>query len=244
MDDGQLAGRMLERMRDYHAFICGQTQSGKSYGVHQLIDGFPRDQRRVVIDPKGEMDRRGTGPVKRPWPLLDQVVTDDPNRVVRLLDDPHCPTILYQPPYAVAPYVYHDLLWGIWEWVWEHKRGSARKASKYVGLLLVLDEVHQVTPIPYPVPMPVATFLQMGLGVRARVWSINQRPSGIPIALYSEAYTRLVWHLERPIDRKLLASETGIPEMLADPREPYSESDPRYRSAWLAQKGRAVRIHF
>lgn len=99
-----------------------------------------------------------------------------------------------------------------------------------------VDEVMSVG-TPHKMPFYYKACLTRGRELKIGVWSLTQRPSGIPALVMSEATHFIVFDLNMPKDRQKIAEITGMPEFLEKPSTEYGKYSFWYHNV---EKGAAI----
>jgi hypothetical protein len=174
----------LQILSSQRVSFAGKTGSGKTFLAQYLLRGF---KRLVVIDPKMSL-----GTPK--WNL------DVPDRkVIKALEKGEPGRIRYWIPPEISKS--GEPVWdSIFEWVW-----TLGDVAVYI------DEMYSVAlngRMSYPLRRLYTQGREPGIGV----WASTQRPSYVPLEMFSEAEWMFVFMLNIEEDRKKIARGTGAVE--------------------------------
>lgn len=170
---------------DEHCFIAGSTGSGKTY----FAKAYLRDTENqvFVLDTKG---------------LFEWNVDKKELIIIKSLSDifeasNQYQKIIYRPKFEeLTDELYNQFF---------------KFCYQYKNCIVVVDEAMQVCPSPYKIPEYYKGILTRGRELNVSVWSLTQRPSMIPIVIYSEATHYFIFQLVYP-DKKKLSDFTGYDE--------------------------------
>jgi len=170
--------------KDEHVFIAGRTGSGKTFLARKYLAGFGHV---VVLDTKGTLT----------WP---EVPAKEITVVKRLAEITKAvtPKIIYQPEYQELEFEWYNAFF---------KYCYFKK-----NLTVWVDEVMAVCPSPHRIPEFYKAILTRGREMEVGVWSLTQRPAGIPLITMSESTHFFVFDLNMPHDRQRLIDITGTDE--------------------------------
>jgi hypothetical protein len=176
-----------------HVFIAGRTGSGKTYLARKYLARYPQV---VALDTKGTMT----------WP---EVPAEDLTLVERLTDLTAAKTskIIYRPGWQELEFDYYNEFFR-----WCYQRGHT---------LVWVDEAMSICPNPHKIPDYYKAILTRGRELKVAVWSLTQRPAGIPQVIMSEATHFFIFDLNMPQDRQKLTEVTGAQELLEKPSTGY-----------------------
>jgi ABC-type dipeptide/oligopeptide/nickel transport system ATPase component len=186
---------------DEHVFIAGKTGSGKSVLAEVYLAGR---ENVIKLDTKGEVyERRKNG--KSIWRGLTE--GKDFTVVEHLQDVEYTNTkkIIYAPTFEEqTPEFYNALC----KYVYERE-----------NTILWIDELLQVCENPLRYPPYLMALMTRGRSKNATVWSLTQRPSGIPVIIPSSSTHFFIFTLNMEQDRKKMYTITGMSEMLTKPEK-------------------------
>lgn len=176
-----------------HTFIAGRTGSGKTYLARKYLANYPEV---VALDTKGTMT----------WPEVDE---DDLTIITRLTDLSAAKTskIIYRPDWSEMEFDFYNEFFR-----WCYMRGNT---------LVWVDEAMSICPSPHRIPDFYKAILTRGRELNVAVWSLTQRPSGIPQVIMSESTHFFIFDLNMPQDRSKLAEVTGAEELMEKPSTEY-----------------------
>jgi hypothetical protein len=179
----------LEIRDSEHVFIAGRTGTGKTVCARQYLTGF---KYVVALDTKGKLR----------WPEIEP---KDVTVVKHLKDlpDVQTPKIIYRPVWNELDSDYYNEFFR-----WCYKRENT---------VVWVDEVMGVCKSPFDIPDYYRAILTRGRELHVAVWSLTQRPSGIPQLIISEATHLFVYDLNLPQDRAKLVDVTGAEELSLRP---------------------------
>jgi len=172
---------------DEHVFIAGMTGSGKTYLGKVYCAG--NEKPVFVLDTKGTFTWEQV-----PEELQTTITTfkDLPKTVGKFK------FVIYRPAFSELNEECYDEFF---------------KFCYYLQHCTVfVDEAMQVCPSPSKIPPFYKGILTRGRELDVNVWSCSQRPSGIPIIVYSEASHWFIFKLQTPADREKLSEFSGYPE--------------------------------
>jgi hypothetical protein len=178
-----------------HVFIAGRTGSGKTYLARKYLARYPYV---VALDTKGTLV----------WP---EVPEEELTLVTRLADlgGAKTPRIIYRPVWEEMELEFYNEFFR-----WCYIRGNT---------IVWVDEAMSVCPNPMKIPDYYKAILTRGRELKVAVWSLTQRPSGIPQVIMSESTHFFIFDLNMPQDREKLAEVTGAAELLEKPSTRYGK---------------------
>jgi len=176
-----------------HVFIAGKTGTGKTWLTRKYLAGY---KNVVCLDTKGVT----------PWPEVKSDVTI----ITKLsdIDRVETPKIIYRP---IANEMNETFYNALFRWVYFRR-----------NTIVWVDEVMSIG-TPYRMPFFYKACLTRGRELGVGVWSLTQRPSGIPTLAMSEATHFMIFDLNMPQDRLKIAEITGMPEFLVKPSARYDK---------------------
>jgi len=177
---------------DEHIFIAGQTGSGKTVAARWYLRGMPG--LKFILDTKGSF-KFPEYPAKRQ--ITFTRIKDLPD-LVRSGKEVDC--YIYRPDYEELDDYYYNLFFKFCYFL--------RNCTVFV------DEVMSICPNPSTIPEYYKAILTRGRELGINVFSCSQRPSTIPVLIYSESTHWFIFNLAGGMDRKRLYSFTGEPEFL------------------------------
>lgn len=171
-----------------HVFIAGRTGSGKTWAARKYLAGY---ENVVALDTKGTLT----------WPEAGEDLT----LVTRLNDIPEVETgkIIYRPDWQELEDEYYNRFF---RWIYQRR-----------NTIVWIDEVMSICPNPFKIPDYYKACLTRGRELGIGVWSLTQRPSGIPQVIMSEATHYLIFNLTMPQDRVKIVEMTGATEIMEMP---------------------------
>lgn len=189
-----------------HVFIPGRTGSGKTFLAKKYLANY---QNVVVLDTKGLVswpeipDTEWTGEEKEI--LKNNGKNENLSMVFKLkdLETADTPKIIYRPPWEELEEEYFN---AFFQWIYRRK-----------NTIVWVDEVMSVCPNPHKIPEFYKAILTRGRQRKTAVWSLTQRPSGIPQIIMSESTHFFVFDLNLPQDREKLVEVTGAVELYEKP---------------------------
>jgi len=174
---------------DQHVFIPGMNGSGKTFLAKTYLAG--NEKPVYVLDTKGTFT----------W---EQIPADKQITITTYNDLPKVTGkyrfIIYRPRHEELEIEYYDVFF--------------RFCYELQHVTVYVDEAMQVCPSPSKIPSYYKGILTRGRELDVNIWSATQRPSGIPIIIYSEAYHWFVFKLQNPTDREKLADYSGYGEFM------------------------------
>lgn len=186
-----------------HVFTAGRTGSGKTFLARKYLAGF---NHVVCLDTKGTTI----------WPEIPGSEWDEKKKILvnesenislvtHLADlmKVKTPKIIYRPVFEELKPEYYDEFFR-----WCYRR---RNCTVWV------DEVMSICPNPHRIPEYYKGILTRGRELNVSVWSLTQRPSGIPQVVISESTHFFVFDLNLLQDRDKLADLTGAYELEEKP---------------------------
>lgn len=189
-----------------HVFIPGRTGSGKTYLARKYLANY---KNVVALDTKGLLS----------WPEIPGTVWTGPEKenlknngknenltiVTKLseIDTVETPKIIYRPPWEELKDEYYN---EFFKWIYLRR-----------NTIVWVDEVMSICPSPYKIPEYYKAILTRGRQRNTAVWSLTQRPSGIPQITMSESTHFFCFDLNLPQDREKLVEVTGARELLQKP---------------------------
>jgi hypothetical protein len=140
------------------------------------------------------------------WPEVDE---DDLTIITRLTDLSAAKTskIIYRPDWSEMEFDFYNEFFR-----WCYMRGNT---------LVWVDEAMSICPSPHRIPDFYKAILTRGRELKVAVWSLTQRPAGIPQVIMSEATHFFIFDLNMPQDRQKLTEVTGAQELLEKPSTGY-----------------------
>lgn len=174
---------------DEHVFIAGQTGTGKTQLGKKYLAGY---ENVVALDTKGTLT----------WP---EVPSKDLALVTTIneLDKVPQKKIIYRPSFEELTLEVYDQFFK-----WCYYRGNT---------IVWVDELMGVCPSPFKMPDYYKAILTRGRELYVSVWSMTQRPSGIPALAMSESSHIFTFLLNMPQDREKIAQASGCREFLIPP---------------------------
>lgn len=171
-----------------HVFIAGRTGSGKTWFARKYLAGY---ENVVALDTKGTLT----------WPEAGEDVT----LTTRLMELPEIETskIIYRPSWDEME---EDFYNKFFQWVYRRR-----------NTIVWIDEVMSICPNPHKIPDYYKACLTRGRELQIGVWSLTQRPSGIPQVIISESTHFIIYDLNMPQDRQKLVETTGATELYEKP---------------------------
>lgn len=160
------------------------------------------------------LDTKGT----TVWPEVDFALVES----LAELGGVDKPKIIYRPNVNEMTEEFYD---AFFKWVYFRR-----------NTIVWIDEVMSIGS-PHKMPFYLKACLTRGRELNIGVWSLTQRPSGIPTLTMSEATHFIVFDLNMPQDREKIASITGTPEFLEKPSVKYGKYSFWY---YHAEKDNAV----
>ena len=182
-----MAPRELIRA-DEHVFIAGRTGSGKTWLARKYLAGY---RNVVALDTKGTLAWPEAGPELATVTRLSELGGVKGGRVI------------YRPVFEELNLESYDRFFS-----WAYLRGDT---------IVWVDELMSVAPGPLKMPESYRACLTRGRERRVAVWSLTQRPSGVPLVALSEATHVFAFDLTLEDDRKRLVSATGQKEFFERP---------------------------
>jgi hypothetical protein len=189
-----------------HVFIAGRTGSGKTFMAKKYLANYDNV---VAIDTKGLLS----------WPEIPDtmwrgqekeiLVNNGKNKnltiVTKLeaLENVNTPKIIYRPEWDELNEEFYN---AFFKWVYMRK-----------NTIVWVDEAMSICPSPFKIPEYYKAILTRGRQRQTAVWSLTQRPSGIPQIIMSESTHFFVFDLNLPQDREKLVEVTGARELYAKP---------------------------
>lgn len=175
--------------RSEHVFVAGRTGSGKTYLAKKYLANYDHV---AVLDTKGTFT----------WDEVDpkelQVVTS-----ISELGGANKSKIIYRPTWEELEIEYYDAFFK-----WAYMRRNT---------IVLVDEAMSVCPSPFKIPDYYKAILTRGRELNVSVWSLTQRPSGIPQVIMSEATHFFIFDLNLAKDREKIVHITGHEEFLERP---------------------------
>lgn len=165
---------------DEHVFVAGRTGSGKTYLARNYLAAY---QNVVVLDTKGTLL----------WPEAGRET-----KIVTTMADLRRITsgrVIYRPRFEELNIGAYD---DFFRWCYLRK-----------NTIVWVDEVMSIAPGPLSMPEYYRACLTRGRERRVAVWSLTQRPTGIPLVAISEATHVFVFDLNLEADRKRIVAATG-----------------------------------
>lgn len=174
-----------------HVFVAGRTGSGKTYLTRKYLAGY---KHVVVLDTKGKIE----------WPEIPE---EEKTLVTKLseLEKAQTPKIIYRPNWSELDFAYYD---AFFQWVYARQ-----------NTIVWVDEVMSICPNPLKIPSYYKACLTRGRELGIGVWSLTQRPAGIPLVVMSEATHFFVFELNMKEDRKRLTEITGMVQFMQKPKK-------------------------
>lgn len=175
-------------------FVPGRTGSGKSFLAQKYLSGYPAV---IALDSKEDLT----------W---SEIPPDQLNIITHLADLPtaaagdYC-KVIYRPDVKEMTAEFYE---SFFEYCYKRK-----------NCLVWVDEAMAVCPNPYKIPEYYKAILTRGRSRNTAVWSLSQRPSGIPQIIMSESKHFFCFDLNMPQDREKLAQVTGCPELQVKPNQ-------------------------
>lgn len=171
-----------------HVFIAGRTGSGKTWFARKYLAGY---ENVVCLDTKGTT-------------VWDEVPAEQQTLITRFADigSVKTPKIIYRPDPEEMNEDFYD---AFFKWVY-YRRNT----------IVWIDEVMSIS-TPYNIPFHYKACLTRGRELGIGVWSLTQRPTGIPILTMSEAKHFIIFDLNMPNDRARISDITGMPEFAVAP---------------------------
>lgn len=178
-----------------HVFIAGRTGSGKTYLARKYLSRY---KNVVALDTKGTLI----------WP---EVSEEELTLVTKLTDlgSVKTPKIIYRPDWQEMEFEFYNEFFR-----WCYMRGNT---------IVWVDEAMSVCPNSHKIPDYYKAILTRGRELKVAVWSLSQRPSGIPQVIMSESSHFFVFDLNMPQDREKLVEVTGAEELLEKPSTKYGK---------------------
>lgn len=176
-----------------HTFIAGRTGSGKTYLARKYL---ARYENVVALDTKGTLD----------WP---EVADDEKTIITNLsgLGAARTRKIIYRPEWQELELEFYNEFFR-----WCYMRGQT---------IVWVDEAMSVCPNPHRMPDYYKAILTRGRELDVSIWSLTQRPAGIPQVIMSESTHFFIFDLNMPQDRYKLAEVTGAEELQDKPSTEY-----------------------
>lgn len=172
--------------------FAGKTGSGKTYAARYLLHPI---RRLIAIDPKmqlmGERNWRLEAPSREAYKALRQ------GEYARI--------VAWQPP-AVDPEGFP-----IWDSLFE-------LAWELGDVVVYIDEMYSVAKngrLSYPLRRLYTQGRARGIGV----WAATQRPSFVPLEMFSESEWSLIFTLRMEEDRKKVARSLGFEQIMQPIRD-------------------------
>lgn len=191
-----------------HVFVAGKTGTGKTWLARKYLTGY---KNVVCLDTKGTTI----------WPELPGTKWNDSTKqlidggkeisLIRRLDQIESvdtPKLIYRPDPQEMTEEYYD---AFFKWVYYRRH-----------TVVWIDELLSIG-TPYKMPFHYKACLTRGRELNVGVWSLTQRPSGIPTLAMSEATHFIVFDLNMPQDRHKIAEITGMTEFLEKPSTEYGK---------------------
>lgn len=165
--------------------LTGKTRLGKTTLARRILS---REPRTLIIDPKWCFEPLPS------WEIRDQEynVTQDAEDVGRLLDYGH---VIYHPKVGANRDDYEDALRSAWD--------SGRPHTLYV------DETAMLCNGPLSYPAHLQAYWQQGGQLGLKALSTSQRPSGLPVFIFSESEQHWMFNLLLKRDRERAAEWIG-----------------------------------
>lgn len=169
---------------DEHVFIAGMTGSGKTHLAKKYLANYPHV---VALDTKGTLE----------W----NDVEDKDLTIIEHLSElsfVNTPKIIYKPVFEELSMDYYEKFFE-----WCYRRGNC---------IVWVDEAMNVCPNPHVMPEYYRGILTRGRELGVSVWSLTQRPTGIPQVIMSESSHYFIFKLNLPQDREKIVQISGCPE--------------------------------
>ncbi len=172
-----------------HVFVAGRTGSGKTFLAKKFLAQYPNV---VVLDTKGMLD----------W---NELLPEEKTIVTSLakIGEAKTDKIIYKPRWQEMDFEVYNRFF---KWVYQRK-----------NTIVWVDEVMAVCPNPFKIPDFYKAILTRGRELNIAVWSLTQRPSGIPQIVISEATHLFIFDLNMEQDRNKLTEITGYDEFETRP---------------------------
>lgn len=171
-----------------HVFIAGKTGTGKTYLVRKYLQNV---KRVAVLDTKGLLI----------WPEVDEKEITTVTSLAGL-NSLSTSKVIYRPTFEEMDEEFYDRFFK-----WCYRQGN---------LTVWVDEVMSVA-TSHLMPEYYKAILTRGREHNVSVWSLTQRPTGIPILSMSEATHYFIFDLNMPQDRDRIVQISGQPEFALKP---------------------------
>jgi len=174
---------------DQHVFIAGMTGSGKTVLAKVYLAGNTKPV--YVLDSKGTF-------VWNEVPNDKQITIETIKDLQKAADK--FQFVIYRPRFEELNFdTYNEFFQFCY---------FRRKCT------VLVDEAMEICPNTQRIPPFYKGILTRGRELDVNVWSCTQRPSGIPVIIYSEASHWFIFKLQNPADREKMANYSGFDEFM------------------------------
>lgn len=174
-----------------HVFIGGRTGTGKTWLAKKYLTNY---EFVVALDTKGMLVQDWTEPGPKELTVVTRLAD---------LEKVKTPKIIYQPTWDEMTFDHYN---AFFFWIYQRR-----------NTIVWIDEAMSVCPNPMKIPDGYRACLTRGRQLNIGVWSLSQRPSGLPQVILSEATHFFVFDLSLPQDREKLVEITGAVELYEMP---------------------------
>jgi len=171
-------------------FVAGRTGTGKTYLAKKYLANV--EQRVWVLDTKGtfiwkEVAEKEQRTIKN----LSEIAAKDTKKLI----------------YKPVPEEMND----------DFYEAFFAAAYRLGNVIVLVDECMSVCDNPHKIPFSYKAILTRGRELGVSVWTLTQRPSGIPQVTMSESTHFFIFDLNMPQDRQKLVDITGALELANRP---------------------------